>query len=47
MLPYLVDEALVVSFIAICHDLDIIALTEKCWEVQGCVVLRLNPLVVF
>ena len=44
--PYLVNEALVVPFIAVCHDLDIIALPEECWEIQGYIVLRLNPLVV-
>ncbi len=43
---YLVDKALVVSVIAVCHDLDIIALPEKCWEVLRSIVLCLDSLII-
>ena len=43
---YLVDQALLIYVIAICHDLDVIPLPHEGWKVRWHIVLLLNPPVV-
>ncbi len=43
---YLVDQALLIYVIAICHDLDVVPFPHKGWEVRRHIVLLLDPPVV-
>ena len=43
---HLVYESFAVNLIAVCHDLDVIALSHKGWEILGSIVLSLDPPVV-